>query len=400
MGLRVGERMSEKELEAVCRGAGFSFEEMTEEVEEGHFQHLGWYIGAPGSRRYAHLHDHDDIQRALQTKFIDWRPFSGFNAMFSPSLRRIEAEIEIKFVPFLNRKPLSDALRALGLESLPIRFPDTADGVQVSIATASPELMFWRTASPSFPSIGDEAVPSLTIRGLREGFGPEETLLNLGNAALWSLWSAANVSARLKRYQRLFQPFTFGPRLIEPELPLRAPEAAPASRAFELFVGGEMKDSSQERFLAFYRVLEFYFGRSTIHAKQRELRRAGVGAAVADADLLKILERVEPSFQELTAFKSVFADVFPGDSLFEFVEAREELRELYIDELGITRPDFGKEVAKRLYETRCSIVHAKEKGEFLLPTDEKHVDLHQRLMKVAAARTLRHFSSPVRQDAP
>jgi hypothetical protein len=382
------------EIEAMCAQAGLLFEEVVDEVEPGERVFFGWTVRSPGSTLCARLLDPEDIASAVSSRFVDWRPLPDFNAMFQPVGGGIEAEIDVRYSRFTDRNPLGQLMRSLGADSLPVKLPATSDGIEVTVGLASPELMFWRTASPSLPSINDEPVPSLTIRGLRPEIDPSSALLSIGSAALWSIWRATNVAARLRRHATTFHAFMLGPPLFKPELPLAAPTTGPDSAAFELFVSGLLKEFAQDRYIAFYRVLEFFFTRSMRHGLQRKIRRAGDGAALSDEALFSILQHVELKFQEKEAFGSVLSDVFPADSLFELVQSRIELRKLYIDRLAFKRDGFIRRVADSLYETRCSVVHARESRKFILPTEEVDVELHLRLLTIAAERALRHFSAP------
>lgn len=393
--------MSEIELRfrEKCERAGLKVEEVIVDIDETQRQHCGWTVTAPDASGSAHIYD-EDLAPSLTVQFQDWRPIPGYDAMFNPQNGTIEAAIEIVFHRHLDRDPFTDVLRTLNLNQLPIVFPTARQpgqsGIEVSIDWATPELMFWRTASPALHSIDDKLTPSVLIKNLPLGFDPVGQLESLGNAALWQLWRATTVLSRLQRHAPSIM-MGFEAAVFEGTRRLEAPTTAPVSTPFELFVHGGMETDAQARFMSFYRTLEFYFPQMGRARVLSQLRARGSTVPeetiqeLIDAGVISIRDNEERLLVEL------LQAVLPQTELESFIDRNPKRKVYYFEKSGLSRRQLHKDLGAHLYKQRCALVHTKEKQVTILPTGPNVADLtfDAKILRFAAAYALQKFARDV-----
>ncbi len=176
-------------------------------------------------------------------------------------------------------------------------------------------------------------------------------------------------------------------------------------------------------FLGFYQVLEFYFPQYSRRGALQTLRESLRGLsfdALRDADLAKVLDAVKVgrkgSFgNEVEQLKATVKHCVDQSTLREFFEANDERKQFYgSDEcmrLSPTRiptngssEDWRGDVARRLYDIRNRVVHAKSQHEnldVLLPTDpEAELLWHDvELAAFLASEVLSASGKPLRSEA-
>ncbi|GAB2870242.1 hypothetical protein GCM10027074_42310 [Streptomyces deserti] len=142
-------------------------------------------------------------------------------------------------------------------------------------------------------------------------------------------------------------------------------------------------------YLAYYQVLEFYFPaysrRDALDRLRQELRDPRFEPD-DDAQLARILALASRSGKgfgtEREQLKATLRACVPEDTLKEFIEGNEDLHEQVKDKKAIRdvacvnladkNSDLISQVANRVYDIRCRIVHTKEEGgeaskELLMP---------------------------------
>jgi hypothetical protein len=173
------------------------------------------------------------------------------------------------------------------------------------------------------------------------------------------------------------------------------------------------------QFLAFYQVMEFYFPIYSKAEAQRRLRSILKDPAFRgdrDADIARLLSAIHISRgggygDEKSQLRATVMECVEPEALRNFLESDPELRDFYSSgskdsayhRVPLTNPalDLRADVAERMYDIRCKIVHTKNdgrdgEGELLLPyskeADQLHFDI--RLARYLAQSTLIAGSTP------
>jgi hypothetical protein len=152
------------------------------------------------------------------------------------------------------------------------------------------------------------------------------------------------------------------------------------------------------QFLAFYQVIEFYFPTYSQAEAQRKLRailKDPTFRGDRDADIGKLLSAIYVSKSgsfgdERSQLRATLAECADPVALREFFEASPERREFYVGKgkghlyhkLPLSNPsaDLRNDVADRIYDIRCKIVHTKNDArdgeiELLLPFSKEAAQL-------------------------
>lgn len=129
------------------------------------------------------------------------------------------------------------------------------------------------------------------------------------------------------------------------------------------------------QFLTFYQVLEFYFPAYTQSEVQRRLKiilKDPTFRADRDADIARLLSAIQLNRSgsygdERTHLHSTIMGCVDPKSLRDFINSDQHRQEFYSSKsktyksLPILNPsvDLREDVAKRIYDIRCRIVHTK-----------------------------------------
>jgi len=410
-----------EELERRGLAAGLTVEEFTAkwEDDEGRIirEHGGWrlWAGAGEFSGAAHLRQEEDVDFALSTRFEEFRPLEGHEAMWSASTGYIEAELVLREEEGVLRgsHPLAALARRLGIASpedlrdLHVPIPTVEGGPTISLGYGSPELHIWRTTSPAAHLISDRLLPVLRLDGLQveDGADARDQLEAWGHAALLEIDRSTRIPMRLRTHY----PFQILLPLLtsKPKTPLapvtRAPEATPA----RLYFHARQMDSGNPsaRFLGYYQVLEYYFPGYSVQAEVDRLRGDLGLSGVADdvlAEVVRHAHRGRGIGREVEQFEQVLAAITPGDQLRSIIQEDPQLVAFYAQptmpivgrriDLGDSQANLPRVVAKRLYEIRCRIVHTKEEreSEVFVPSAAEAAELYAdtRLLGELARRVL------------
>lgn len=382
--------MGKKSLEERCAFGGLELDEVTDEVEEGHFQLLGYTIGRKDEPA-AHFGSEEDLEAAESIDFELWHPIPDCNAAFSKTVLEIELEVQMDgnaTGPFTKAEKVLNA-------APPFTFPERNDGVFATIGWASPELMFWRATSPTVHSIEETPVPVLRLAGLPSGFDPNKTLERIAAAVLYEFWRATSTHARIRRHE----PWTifFGPPVHKATGILTAPNVAPPLMPLELFTNAAFLAKRDSEFLTFYRVAEFFFARVIRDLQVEKFRSDPRFSDISVEALRSLVETLGVRFEEGAAMKAILHRIFATDAaLLDELKRHYELRGPYLgDKLGLqTSKTARADVAKHLYDLRCGLVHAKEGRVTMRPTgqDAARLAADVTVMEIIATRLLSVFA--------
>jgi hypothetical protein len=211
------------------------------------------------------------VQELLKSEFERYRPLPAYNAMWSKEERFVECEIECdKSMLFWQEKTPLDSLAQIlkgdaradaTANDFVVEIPTAPDQPRVSIRWGSPEHRIWRCVPRGFLEAENRHIPVLRISEIpmRSDEEARKFLDAYGAAALLELERRWEFSARL----RWGQPWTLRLRFDSQQkgTPLKPLQKCPEIEPVGLYWHARDASSLPERFLGFYRVLEFYFPR-------------------------------------------------------------------------------------------------------------------------------------------
>jgi len=174
------------------------------------------------------------------------------------------------------------------------------------------------------------------------------------------------------------------------------------------------------QFLAFYQVLEFYFPTFSFAEAQQKIRnliKDPVFDVSKDSDVAHIINTIKQSARgraigdEKGQLKATIHHIVDNETLSTFLTESEERRDFFDSakkskslakhKIAFSRPDsdLRAEVALRIYEIRCRIVHTKDEDdlELILPfsTDLVHMKHDLELIEFLATRAIIATSRPM-----
>lgn len=305
---------------------------------------------------------------------------------------------------------------------------EAGDGVTVSIGVCSDAWVVWHTdrdrAEDEPGRASHRRYLTLRVEGLEFSGEVEASsvLEHLGSAALFELDRATSIGLTLCRQRS-------APIITSRNFPTGSPLPSRINHEYDkepLTLFWHARTASQMpllSFLGFYQVLEFYFPQYSRRGALQTLRESLRGLsfdALRDADLAKVLDAVKVgrkgSFgNEVEQLKATVKHCVDQSTLREFFEANDERKQFYgSDEcmrLSPTRiptngssEDWRGDVARRLYDIRNRVVHAKSQHEnldVLLPTDpEAELLWHDvELAAFLASEVLSASGKPLRSEA-
>lgn len=174
------------------------------------------------------------------------------------------------------------------------------------------------------------------------------------------------------------------------------------------------------QFLAFYQVVEFYFpiySQSEAHRKLKTILKNPTFRGDRDADIAQLLSAIHVSRSgafgdERSQLKATILECTDPDSIRNFLESDEARKEFFqtkakslpYHKLPLANPtaDLRGDVAERIYDIRCKIVHTKSDSrdgavEILLPftPEAEQLSFDIELVRYVAQQILIAASSPL-----
>ena len=172
------------------------------------------------------------------------------------------------------------------------------------------------------------------------------------------------------------------------------------------------------QFLAFYQVIEFYFptySRAEATRKLKSILKDPTFRGDRDADIAKLLSSIQVTRSgaygdERSQLRATLLECTDSDGLREFLESDPTRRDFYMAKgkgsyhkipLTSQTADLRGDIAERMYDIRCKIVHTKNdvadaEGEILLPfsTEAEQLFFDIELAQHLAQATLIYGSLP------
>ena len=388
------------ELQDRCKAANIPFEE-TEGLEENDVA-ARIALQAGREKRWVNCWDHEDFELLLSIPFERYTFLNGLDAVCTYDKGSIEALVRPIGVPSSPRVIYS-RLFGIPLQDMADAAPDL--GVTLNSPTTDPVT----TVSLSRPTkelsglIGVRSAFSLSLKIQREGVNQhdqaEAILKKLSDALFFQIDLLTDVPLSLGRDRN-------SPRVRprkkrrDTQLELKYPSAeydpAPASLYWyaRSAVGMPLL-----QFLAYYQVIEFYYPTYSQAEARRRLKgilKDPTFRGDRDADIGRVLSAIQITRSgavgdERSQLKATLSECIDPDALRTFLVSDPQRAEFLSSKakgltdhklpLAATNVDLRNDVAERIYEIRCKIVHTKTDArtsdfELLLPFSKEAEQLH------------------------
>jgi hypothetical protein len=375
-------------LLARCKAAGLNAEDRYQPGAD--FQVVRVAMKCARETRTVNLYSESSINSFLSVPFEKYVFISGLEAICSYELGTIEAAIR----PITNTTPTSFSWRKLlGTDSMEklrlakLEVSPTSEGL--------PHLELSR-ASDLFSKIAREnRLPlrmTLKLTGVtaKTHDSAYELLNKIAGSFFFQLDLLSGVSLNLEKERRR-APLLRRRKGAEGVEGLQYPKAQYDNAPLSLYWYGRSAGGMPLlQYLAFYQAIEFYFpvySRSEAQRKLRVLLKDPTFRSDRDADIARLLSAIHVSRagafgDEKSQLRATLMECCDTEDLRSFIEADPVRKEHFSSKsksvpyhrLPLSNPtaDLRGDVAERVYEIRCKIVHTKSDSrdaslELLLP---------------------------------
>lgn len=385
-------KLLRSELEMRCKAAGIQFEEQ-EGLEDSD---IAAKISLPCGRekRWVYCWDHSDFARLLGVQFEQYTFLTGLDAVCRYGEGQIEALVRPLSGPSAPRFAYS---RLFGIS--PQNYNDERSTASITVNSAGVEPKTSVTLSPATNElsalVGVSSRNLLSIKIQRDGitqYDQADALLRrLADALFFQVDLLVDVPLALVRDRRTsLRPRPKkkrGDSAVVLEYPRTEYDSAPVSLYWyaRSAVGMPLL-----QFLAYYQVIEFYYPTYSQAEARRRLKgilKDPTFRGDRDADIGRVLSAIQVTRSgafgdERSQLKSTLTECIDPDGLREFITSDPQRAEFLSSKakgltdhrLPLTTPnaDLRNDVAERIYEIRCKIVHTKTDArtgdlELLLP---------------------------------
>jgi hypothetical protein len=361
------------------------------------------------------------LQDMLSIEFEKYVMLSGLAAICRYDVGTVEAHIRFM-------RPLSSRIMAARLFGLD-PFSDNIDEDDFRLEVVAAEKHTTLTISPPSAEMrilsGNEPFPgrlSLRIAGYQISRHDQafELLKKLSNALFFQIEVTRGIAITLASERSVFkrgaairpqsEPSTLEfPKMEYDEAPITLYWYACSATGMPLL-----------QFLAYYQAVEYYFPAFSQAESRRRIRsliKDPTFRADRDADIARILTALRlvggGVGDERSQLRATMLECVDPSTLREFLTEHENKEKFFSSKAeGLTDKripianrdaDLRNDVADRLYDIRCRIVHTKGNGatpdvEMLLPFSPQAAQLHHdiELIRFIARAVLVHASSPLR----
>jgi len=353
----------------------------------------------------------------LDSSFLHFKFLKGYEAIYSSKLGIIECEMQSDDIlrlgsGFLLRKlyrlfkPKKNINKYQQVliepdeteseeEDYTIEFPSPNKKIKIYLRESSTEFSFLCGCKRDSFMFRKKLRPFLTIR--IEGLTFEthsqakELLSNIGNSVFFQIDLLTNIPVHLSSDKDLQREIRLRRKAIEEDLKFVEPKFQYDSESISLYWYARIATNTPLlQYLAFYQVLEFYFPQySAKEARERikNLLKDPTFDRNSDKNVTKILDIVKSSAKgkaigdERSQIRATILNCIDLSDLDDFFKEFEERKDFFDDskkgkslvkqKISFNRNDHDIriDIASRIYELRCRIVHTKEESdvEILLP---------------------------------
>lgn len=363
-------------LRSRCKGAGIPMEESGMQSDDNLIPGIKVGMKCGRNVRWVYLND-DKIQPFLDLPFEQYTFLDGFEAISSPSAGTIEAGLRPSQpfpVPtsFLYRRLFGrgESDTQIDAESMKISLPATREGFpDIEISQASePYKRLCRTFRNSPITLKLAGCRTMThdaaLALLIKAAGTVLFQIDLLTDVPMSLWRR-----RLDNWRRPKKPARQVKELQYPQMEF---DNAPLSL---YWYARSASGIPLLQFLAFYQVMEFYFPIYSKSEAQRKLKRILKDPTFRidrDTDVARLLSAIQMSRSgafgdEKSQLRATLSECVDRDELRKYLEADSERKDYFSTKgkvhhkipLANSVADLRNDVADRIYDIRCKIVHTK-----------------------------------------
>jgi|GEM_PF-625660 len=358
---------------------------------------------------------HESLDFIEKSNFEKFKFIKGFEAIYSSELGIIECEIQSDdlirpnsmiirrlyrfFKPKKTEKTQIPVIETDELETdredFTIEFPSPNETLKIKLIESSIEFSFLCSCKSDLVYLRRRLRPSLVIRleGLTFSTHNEakELLNNIANSVFFQIDLLTNIPIHLSTDRDLQREIRLRRKAIKEDLKLNEPKFQYDNEAISLYWYARTAiNTPLLQYLAFYQVLEYYFPQySAKEARERikNLLKDPTFDRHSDKNVSKILEIVKVSAKgkalgdEKSQIKATVLGCVDNTDLNDFFDEIQERKDFFDDskkgkslvsqKISFNRNEYDVriDIASRIYELRCRIVHTKEEAEseILLP---------------------------------
>ena len=379
----------------------------------------------PCAREYKSLILNDKIKRKtyLDSNFEHYRFIKDYEAVWSAKLKVIECELQtMSRIGPPSRFLLSRLARASGEDTSNIdehyrfEFDKSEKGQFFSIGSATLDyaiLSYSKDKRPSFDFARRRATLRIENIEVKTHDQAKRILEKIGNSVLFKLDLTINLGYKLASERDMRRRISHR-RPAEYELDKSFPTYEYDNEPMSLYwYAKSAYDMPLLRFLALYQILEFYFpifSQKDAHYQIKNIIKDPRFNPNKDSDITKILSSISQNKSqigfgsELEQLKSTIKSCVTNEEIRDEIENDQEFidffkektsKKLAAKSLNISNEnsDLVSEVAERIYEIRCRVVHTKSSDksyELLLPSSPelKHLNFDTSLLEMIAKKVI------------
>jgi len=409
---------SSNNLISRCKDAKIEYDEQEENEEYDSLFSVSLQAGR--KKRDIYFEGEEDIDEFLKIDFENYSFLDRYDAIYSPSLKIIEALIyplqgttATLYRSILHYRKIFRNIDRNDLPSLTLTDSKNEDNI-VSIGPCSNEFELLtqnkasRTRRYPFVTIklgGFKVDKHITARNILE---------RISQSIFFQIDLKYKVPINLSIYSTPKIRFGVG---FRGKLELDYPTREFDEDALSLYwYAKSAKNMPLQKFLAFYQVLEFYYPNFTKISAKKKVKNLLLDPSFnidKDKDLNRLLVVVESNLPDTTDERSQLYS-----TLEECVDSSElkgffipkKIREFFLKKdktitevtipLNDTKADIIKSVASRVYDIRCRIVHTKDISgatKPLLPNSQGAENLNEdiKLLEFLAKKVIISASAPL-----
>lgn len=407
-------------IEARCKAATLPFERMSTPF-------AGVRIGMRCGRevRWCYLASPERIIGFSDIEFEKWVFLSGYEAICSYEAGVIEAGFQQSDIV-----PTSFALRRL-FDTARAGAPFDMSGVKLILGPPEDGLPTVEVSPPSevFSKLASSQRQRLTLKLTGCNVAQHDKALSLlrrvAGPMFFQIDLLADVPIALERERRRFVGARKSRKAVDLRSALQYPKTEMDDAPLSLYwYGRSASRMPLLQFLAFYQVLEFYFPIYSQTEAQRKLKtilKDPTFRGDRDTDIVRLLSAIQVSRgggygDERSQLRATLLECIDASSLRDFLESDADRKEFYVGKdrviqchgipLANASADLRGDVAERLYDIRCKIVHTKSDSqsadvEPMLPfsKEAEHLLFDIELVQYLARQVLIAGSRPLRSTA-
>lgn len=368
-----------------CKTAGIAIEELNDPDEEEPAYKVAMKCGR--NSRWLYFSNDSSINKFLSIPFEKYSFLGDFDAICSYSDGSIEAGIRPAGTGFMPRQLLYRKLFGDDPLSEKITLIAAQEGLPSIEISSSSEVFDRLTKS----TLGRRLTIKLTGCQVTTHDTAIALLNKTAGSVLFQLDMLTDVSLILERERRRSSSARRLKKKTNPATDLQYPKTEFNSAPLSLYwYGRSAAGMPLLQFLAFYQVIEFYFPIYSQSEAQRKLKgilKDPTFRGDRDTDIAKLLSAIYISRSgafgdERSQLRATLLECINPEALREYLDGDGERKDFFLTKtkslpyhkLPLANPsaDLRNDVADRVYDIRCKIVHTKNDSrdgavELLLP---------------------------------